>query len=111
MTKQELNHILDRLDYWRSIDKKMQKAMDDFVTATSEGSYAPIYTTTRHEAYLDAISVTYPWLREDLEYYLYDISISKGLSGKIKDKVYNFDNRDEYVDFVLTYAQTEANKT
>lgn len=105
MTKEKLNFILDRLDYWRSVDDKMQKAMDDFVDVVASGSYAPILETTRHEAYLEAVSNFYPELKEHLEYYLYEMSMSDGLSGTLDGKTYNFDNRDEYVEFVLDYLR------
>lgn len=67
--------ILERLNFWHSIDKKNQKAFDNFIKVFAPDSYEPILENTCVDSYLDAFDKQ---IREELSYYIYDAKNMKG---------------------------------
>lgn len=101
MIHSQLHNILDRLDYWIKESDKWQKATDDYVKVIAPSSYMPIIEDRYVQAFIDGVCQLKPELKEDLEYYTYDVSRMKKCIGTIRYKVYNLKNKDEYVQFVL----------
>lgn len=101
MTKDQLSHILDRIDYWRERDDRIQKLYNDFNETFAESSYPPIIEHRATTAFIDALTVTNPKLKESLEYYAYELPNMDKVEGEMNGKTYNLKDRSEFVDFTL----------
>lgn len=101
MTKEKLLSILGRLDFWTKESEKWQSAMDNFCKTIAPSSYSPIIEDSFSQAFIDGVCLVCPELKEDLEYYAYELPGMDTADGKIKGKTYNLKNKDEYVQFVL----------
>jgi len=106
MNKETLNRILNRIDELLLRDDKQQKAMEVFTEAFACDSYAPILEDNPITYYIEGITEFEPDLKDDLEYYAWEIPTMQDPNGSIqtdgKIKKYNFNNRAEFIDFVLT---------
>lgn len=108
LTKQLLTTILDRLDYWLEIDRKTQKAMDDYCSVVAPSSYSPILERSAAIGFIEGVVECLPEIKEELSYYAYELPSMKTATGTIGKKKFNLKNRDEYIDFILCFLKPEA---
>jgi len=64
--------ILDRLDFWKRQERKMQDAMANFVEAVASGSHTPVLDVSLVDAFIEGIGANSPLLRSWLEYYAWE---------------------------------------
>lgn len=102
MTKEKIKNILDKLDFWMNEDKKLQNALGVWMKAMAPSSYVPIIETSLVQSFLSAISSATPDLKDDLEYYAYELSGMEKSEGLRNGKKYDLKNREEYIDFILS---------
>jgi len=103
MTKAELKKILDRLDFYLELDRKIQAKYDQFTEVIAPTSYKPIIENGSASGFIEGVT-SIPdteGLKEHLEYYAYEVQSMKVCNGKVKGKEYNLKKKSEYIDFVL----------
>lgn len=103
MTKHELKKILNRLDFFIKLDRKIQNAYDSWNKVIASGSHTPIIERGSTDGFIEGVcsSSQTAWLKEHLSYYTYELPGMKQSTGQIKNKKYNLKKRSEYINFVL----------
>ena len=101
MTKEQLHHILDRLDFWMAQSKKWQEAVNQLCKTISPSSFSPIVEDSFVQSFIDGVSQNNKELKEDLEYYAYELSTMDSAQGECKGQKYNLKNREEFVEFIV----------
>lgn len=67
--------ILERLAYWRSRDERYQEALGSYCRIIAPRSHLPVIGESFAAAFIDGVSFSKPWLKEWLDYWVWDISI------------------------------------
>ena len=95
-----LNAILDRLDYWLAYERKWQETFTALHEVVSPSSYPPIVECNFAEAFIDGVALAIPTLKEELEYYAYEMPKNGAATIIYDEKTYNAKNRKEFVEYL-----------
>ncbi len=100
LDKEKIKDILGRIDFWMNEDKKIQNALNILIKLIAPSSYVPIIETSLTQSFIDGICFVNPELKEEFEYYAYELSGMEKAEGNRDGKKYNLKNIDEYIDFI-----------
>lgn len=70
--KTNFNKILERLDYWKAVETKMQEAMTTFFETLAPDSYPPRLGVDLVHGFIDGAARGNDELEDWLEYYAYE---------------------------------------
>ena len=98
--KIDFNKLLDRLDFYITKSELWQKGFDDLSNIISPSSYAPIIEDCMIMAFIDGVASRSPELKEDLEYYAYEVPTMKTAMIEYKGKKYDAKKRKEFVKYL-----------
>lgn len=100
-TPEQLNEILDRIDYWIEKDDKLQELCNTVCATISPSCYPLLLEPSCVFVYIDAISTVYPDLKDHLGYYAWELPNMKNAGGTANGMEYNLKDREEFIAFVL----------
>lgn len=103
--------IIERLEYWYSIDQKHQKALNEYSRIVWPDTQAPIISTTCVESYIDGFTQDKE-IKEWLGYYIYEIPMLKG-DATVKDGKgikYNFKKKSDVIRFFNNNYENNLNR-
>lgn len=103
LTKKLAKKILKEAVRLDKLDDTEQELFDKLFDFLAPSSFPPIIDSKRVESFVSGVEVSFPGIREDIEYYLYEVPSMK--SNKViceKDgKKYNAKKVDEYAQFIV----------
>lgn len=101
MTRDKYREILKQVDRWLAIDNQIKQAYNDFMAVVAPDSEVYANETTGLKGFFEGIALFHPELIEGLEYYAYEMPSMKNPSGRIGDKVYDFTDIEQFIDFEM----------
>jgi len=98
----DFKKILDTYEMYKNKEYKIQKAYEKFFEVIAEDSYTPVIDRNISDAYLEWIGMLLPSLKEDIEWFYYEVDINKKDTRYIEDnwKRYNINNRDDFINYL-----------
>lgn len=104
LTKTLAKKILKAAERLDKLDEKEQALFDKLVEFMAPSSYAPILESRRVGSFISGVEMAFPDIRDDIEYFLYDVPGMKSVKiicETADGKKYNAKNIDEYAQFMV----------
>ena len=98
--KIDFNKLLDQLDIEIAKSNKWQEAFDNLSKVIIPSSYAPIIENGYPQSFIDGVASRSPELKEDLEYYTYEVPTMKTAIIEYKGKKYDAKKRKQFVKYL-----------
>ena len=106
MTKNnQWQNVLDRLRYWKGKDEALREAVKVFCKALAPDEYPPFVPGNSAPGFLDGFCGEDRDLKDILEYWLYEVPLSKSADYHVehKGKRWNFNKDEEVIDYLCEF--------
>lgn len=110
MNKDTLCTILKRLELWRYDDKKIRDALNSFSKSIASSSHPLVSDISMVTAFISGVCIETPWVKDDLEYFAFELHSMTTATGTFNGKEYNLKNLTDYLDFVFDRRQKVLRK-
>lgn len=106
-TKEQWKKIFDVASKIEKRHSNINQAYKVLQEAVAPDNYPLILENYGIQSFFEGLEIVFDDVKEDISYYLYECTGSSNRICTYKDKEYNANNLDEYIQFLLDYRNGE----
>lgn len=101
MDRNTFSMVLKQLELWLAEDKKINQALFNFSKSIASSSHPLVSDISMTIAFISGVCLETPWIKDDLEYFAFELPSMITAIGTFNGKEYNLKNLTQYIDFVF----------